>query len=227
MDIIAEVADPAAVRTIQFANDVLEASGAAFYRVKPDMTLGNFLLRGVPMEFHRRYVEQMNKFDPLHVRNMCATERQVARLVEEVACAHTPDAATYRSFSSHFGIGDMIEFFFRRDNRIVAGMSVMWRDGIKVPDSAMTMATKMHDYMEFNLLRDTAGEAGERKVARYGLTARETEVIDLLRCGRTNREIGGCLEISLATVKTHLLHIFEKLGVENRSAVVALMSRSH
>jgi DNA-binding CsgD family transcriptional regulator len=227
MDIIADIADPAAIRTIQFANDVLEASGAAFYRVNSDMTLGNFLLRGVPMEFHRQYVERMNKFDPLHVRNMCATERQVARLVDEVACAHTPDAATYRSFSSHFGIGDMIEFFFRRDNRIVAGMSVMWRNGTQVPDSAMNMAVKMHDYMEFNLLRDTASESSERRVARYGLTARELEVIDLLCCGRTNREISGCLQIGLATVKTHLLHIFEKLGVENRSAVVALMSRSH
>ncbi|WP_236000622.1 helix-turn-helix transcriptional regulator, partial [Bradyrhizobium uaiense] len=41
----------------------------------------------------------------------------------------------------------------------------------------------------------------------------------------TNREIGECLSIGLATVKTHLIHIFEKLGVETRSAVVALMSR--
>jgi ATP/maltotriose-dependent transcriptional regulator MalT len=31
----------------------------------------------------------------------------------------------------------------------------------------------------------------------------------------------------MATVKTHLIHIFEKLGVETRSAVVALMSRPH
>ncbi|MEW5208320.1 hypothetical protein, partial [Bacillus cereus] len=69
------------------------------------------------------------------------------------AATHTPDVATYRSFSCHFGIGDMIEFFFRQDSRIVAGMSVMWRDGTPVPDSAMTMAAKMHEYMEFTLLR--------------------------------------------------------------------------
>jgi DNA-binding CsgD family transcriptional regulator len=229
MHMVAEVADAAATRTIQFANDVLEASGAAFYRVKPDMTLDSFLLHGVPMEFHWQYVERMNKFDPLHVRNMCTTGRQVARLADEVACAHTPDAVTYRSFSSHFGIGDMLEFFFRHDNKIVAGMSVNWREGTRVPDSAMTMAAKMHEYMEYNLLRDTARDQGanEKRIARYGLTARELDVIDLLCCGRTNREISDCLGISLATVKTHLLHIFEKLGVENRSAVVALMARFH
>jgi ATP/maltotriose-dependent transcriptional regulator MalT len=52
-------------------------------------------------------------------------------------------------------------------------------------------------------------------------------VIELLCCGRTNREISECLGIGSATVKTHLIHIFEKLGVETRSAVVALMSRLH
>jgi ATP/maltotriose-dependent transcriptional regulator MalT len=64
-------------------------------------------------------------------------------------------------------------------------------------------------------------------MARYGLTSRELDVVKLLCCGRTNREISECLKIGSATVKTHLIHIFEKLGVETRSAVVALMSRPH
>jgi DNA-binding CsgD family transcriptional regulator len=223
------IADNAAVRTVQFANDVLEASGAAFYRVNSDMSLDNFVLLEVPPEFHRQYLEGMNKHDPLHVRHMVPTDRHVARLVEEMAAADIADAAAYSSFSSHFGIGDMVEFFFRRDNRIVAGMSVMWRDGTRIPENVMSMATKMHEYMEFNLLRDgrfdpASSSAG---VARYGLTAREHDVVELLCCGRTNREISDCLRISLATVKTHLLHIFEKMDVENRSAVVALISRLH
>ena len=53
------------------------------------------------------------------------------------------------------------------------------------------------------------------------------DVVQLVCCGRTNREIGECLKIGQATVKTHLIHIFEKLGVETRSAVVALISRRH
>jgi ATP/maltotriose-dependent transcriptional regulator MalT len=108
-------------------------------------------------------------------------------------------------------------------------MSVMWLNGTRIPDNVMSMALKMHDYMEFNLLRDLDAEPPSivGKFARFGLTAREQDVVELLCCGRTNREIGDCLQISLATVKTHLLHIFEKLGVENRSAVVGMMSRLH
>ena len=58
------------------------------------------------------------------------------------------------------------------------------------------------------------------------LTARETEVLELLVEGRTNPEIAEELFISPRTVSVHVTHILEKLGVENRSAAVALALRS-
>ncbi len=51
-----------------------------------------------------------------------------------------------------------------------------------------------------------------------GLTAREAEVLIWLAQGKTNAEIGIILGMGLATVKTHLLHIFAKLGCETRTA---------
>ncbi|CAN5352664.1 response regulator transcription factor [soil metagenome] len=53
------------------------------------------------------------------------------------------------------------------------------------------------------------------------LTAREIEVLQLLAFGNTNRDIAGQLFISTDTVKTHLEHIFEKLGASDRTAAVA------
>jgi DNA-binding NarL/FixJ family response regulator len=58
------------------------------------------------------------------------------------------------------------------------------------------------------------------------LTARETQVLELLVEGRTNPEIANQLYISPRTVSVHVTHILEKLGVENRSAAVALALRS-
>jgi len=52
------------------------------------------------------------------------------------------------------------------------------------------------------------------------LSARELEVLELVARGATNREAGAKLFISEATVKTHLLHVFEKLGVSDRTAAV-------
>jgi predicted ATPase/DNA-binding CsgD family transcriptional regulator len=58
------------------------------------------------------------------------------------------------------------------------------------------------------------------------LTRRELEVLALLVEGRTNPEIANELFISPRTVSVHVTHILEKLGVENRSAAVALALRT-
>ena len=52
------------------------------------------------------------------------------------------------------------------------------------------------------------------------LSAREIELLQALQTGASNREIAERLFISQATVKTHLIHIYSKLGVDNRTAAV-------
>jgi DNA-binding NarL/FixJ family response regulator len=53
------------------------------------------------------------------------------------------------------------------------------------------------------------------------LSQRELEILELVASGTTNREAAARLYISEATVKTHLLHIYAKLGVNDRAAAVA------
>ena len=53
-----------------------------------------------------------------------------------------------------------------------------------------------------------------------GLSVRERDVLALVARGRTNAEIGRELFIGEATVKTHMLRIFGKLGVSDRTAAV-------
>lgn len=60
--------------------------------------------------------------------------------------------------------------------------------------------------------RDSVGSA---------LSAREIEVLVLVAAGKSNRQIGRELFLSEATVKSHLVHIFTKLGVTSRTHAVA------
>jgi DNA-binding NarL/FixJ family response regulator len=53
------------------------------------------------------------------------------------------------------------------------------------------------------------------------LSRRELEILNLVAAGTTNRDAGARLLISEATVKTHLLNIYAKLGVSDRAAAVA------
>lgn len=57
------------------------------------------------------------------------------------------------------------------------------------------------------------------------LTGRELEILGHLTAGRTNRDIARHLHISEATVKSHLAHIYTKLGVDNRAAATSTALR--
>jgi DNA-binding NarL/FixJ family response regulator len=59
-----------------------------------------------------------------------------------------------------------------------------------------------------------------RQPVKETVSQRELEVLQLVSSGATNREVAERLFISEATVKTHLLHIYAKLGVNDRAAAV-------
>lgn len=59
------------------------------------------------------------------------------------------------------------------------------------------------------------------RTPRSSLTPRELEVLQLVAGGSSNREIGQKLMLSEATVKSHLVHIYDKLGVRSRTSAVA------
>jgi DNA-binding NarL/FixJ family response regulator len=70
-------------------------------------------------------------------------------------------------------------------------------------------------------LAEELSQAKERDRRAVTLTAREIEVRPLRAFGLTNRVIAERLYISPDTVKTHLEHIFEKVGASDRTAAVA------
>lgn len=70
---------------------------------------------------------------------------------------------------------------------------------------------------------------GPRQRPSHGwdsLTPTEREVVQLVAEGLSNPDIASRLFISRATVKTHLTHVFTKLGITNRAQLVALASRA-
>lgn len=65
-----------------------------------------------------------------------------------------------------------------------------------------------------------------RRAPRVRLTERELDVLRLLDTGSSNREIAKTLFVTEATVKTHLVHVFEKLGADSRARALAIARES-
>lgn len=59
---------------------------------------------------------------------------------------------------------------------------------------------------------------------RYRLSPREAQVVELVLLGYRNRDIAGTLGTSPATVKKHLTHVFDKVGVDTRTQLVSRMA---
>jgi ATP/maltotriose-dependent transcriptional regulator MalT len=112
---------------------------------------------------------------------------------------------------------------FRVGGRAVAGMSLLWV-GQAGSRADRQLGESVQSYIEFNLathygplVSDIFPEAG----AGLALTDRELAIVRLVCHGSTNAQIAQRLTIGVSTVKTHLLHVFEKLGVRTRAALVS------
>lgn len=78
---------------------------------------------------------------------------------------------------------------------------------------AQTAHLRFQDYIKRHPLQDV------------GLTQRESDVAHCLVDGQTNKKIGQTLQISPATVDSHVRNIFDKLGVQNRVSAALLLVR--
>lgn len=65
----------------------------------------------------------------------------------------------------------------------------------------------------------------QRLRARFELSPREAQLVELLRQGRSNREIGEVLGLTEGTVKNYLYVLFQKLGIPCRSALPPLLDQ--
>jgi DNA-binding CsgD family transcriptional regulator len=92
--------------------------------------------------------------------------------------------------------------------------SEAWAEGVAITmDEAVELAQRMR---------------GERSRATTGwaaLTPTELRVIEQVAAGRTNPQIGDALLMSRATVKTHLVHVYAKLGIATRAELAAAVAR--
>jgi DNA-binding CsgD family transcriptional regulator len=70
------------------------------------------------------------------------------------------------------------------------------------------------------------GKDVDRLAGSLSLTKREAEVLLWVSYGKSSSDISEVLEISPRTVQKHLEHVYEKLGVETRSAAAAMAIRA-
>jgi DNA-binding CsgD family transcriptional regulator/ligand-binding sensor protein len=114
--------------------------------------------------------------------------------------------------------------FFVRDGQYGV-LAVHLRDAgeAKEAEVYMTALTAVGVMMMTSAVQDGGGQTVNVDMLSEQLTAREMDVLELLIQGCSNREISERLFISVHTVKNHITNIFQKIGVNDRSQLIALV----
>jgi DNA-binding CsgD family transcriptional regulator len=205
----------------------LRAEWGSFYRLEGDLRPFGFRTRGTPQDFGMAYKRNaMENVDPLHPVRLVPRGKRWQTMIDARA-ANPARYLDFRSFLSSHGGQEAGEMIFHCDGRAVAGLSLIWVGHKPEYRATSELGSSLQSYVEFNLgslwrmNRLSPGGSKEALENCYELTDRETEVVHAVCHGLTNNDIARKLSIGLATVKTHLIHIFEKVGVETRAELVS------
>lgn len=200
-------------------SQVVPASCFAFYRVDEQLRARDFQLLRMDARTHRDYLDHYRDFDPLQPA-LCLDERRpVVPLREAMARQAGDSRRVYQGFLARHGIRDVVEVIAHDRQRPVVGISLLRVGGL-----APFTAEELQRLDGLRGLLDLAvrhlPEAPVAPDSLAGLTPREREIALLLREGLSNKDLARQLDLGLATVKTHLLHLFRKSGARSRTELV-------
>lgn len=209
----------------QTAGALLAASGWVTYIVGPELRIKHFLGSHTAATEHSDYEEKFAALDPLAPAACLSANCWVARFSERF----DPGQAEHRRYRDEFfhphGLVDAMELFLRSEAGLIVGCSLL-RHGASAPFTGEDVhhATALKQLGDFTLSRafPTSQASPAALHTRFpDLTPREVTLVQLVAAGLNNKQLCRELDISLPTVKSHLLNIFRKLGIGSRTELVA------
>jgi DNA-binding CsgD family transcriptional regulator len=181
---------------------------------------------------NRAYQEEFYKSDPLYppkfVENNDAT---VVKMNDLVPSHQRNSHPFYKDFISPWGVRDIVELFLRVDDQLIAGFSLInSKQQPEILSEDLRKTEQIHKFMQFSLEQTLVAPKQNQFndfCNSFQLTPKECMVVELVSQGLPNKTIASCLDCSLATIKTHLQHIFTKTNVNSKTEITSLLYKGH
>ncbi|MBE9539105.1 MAG: response regulator transcription factor [Proteobacteria bacterium] len=198
---------------------------SAFYLVDPNMSHKGVVTHNLAKEDDKLYQNHYMHMDPLNPALYEKGGETVVHMDSIMTPHFIKQSVYYQDFLKPLNYRYCADIFFRSDGHIVAVITLL-RDESQGAflDDELSLLRKQQPFLEFTLNTVYMPKrAAERATIedRYHLTARELDVLELVISGASNKVIANELMLSLATVKTHLQHIYHKAGVFSRAELLS------
>jgi DNA-binding CsgD family transcriptional regulator len=175
-----------------------------------------------------RYDERYHLLDPFAPRRFATSPLSVIDL-SDIGTIHATDVSLYvTEFLAGIGMCGQTTLLIRAQGQIVAGVDLL-RATQDPPPSARQLAflRSSHAFLERAYTCATGLPAARPSACAtptVRLTRRELDVARLVANGARNSEVARALAITEATVKTHLVRVYEKLNIRTRTQLAVLLN---
>ena len=146
------------------------------------------------------------------------------RISDSIPQARFRESALYNDYYRRVGLSHALALPVRMDGQELASF-VLNRRGRDFSDRELALLDVLRRPLARLFDREHApsprqAALDQAVLARFGLTGRESEVLQWVAAGKTDRDIALLLQCSPRTVHKHLQRVYTKLGVETRTAAV-------
>ena len=190
-----------------------------------NQTFHVYYSRNLPRQAIHHYIHDMSQYDPLCLLNNEHPQQNIHLLNKQ----EIPEK--YNNFLKENKVLDNIELLFKANNRPSLGISLIRHANEHLfSEQEIQIIETCYQLAQFNT-QDYFNKIESVPILpmdiTQNLTRSERQVLGLILTGKKNQEIADELFVSLATIKTHLHHIFQKTMVKSkRELIIKTLSKS-
>lgn len=202
---------------IEQVQRVLNIDGCIMYTVDNIDSANNYFEINVPEKSVVEYQKYGLQNDPVSFKRFYADGNNNIELLNHYECDDF-----YKDFMKRWNIKDTAEIFFRKRNgEPIFGMSLVRYNDLSYFSEYEFNILKSFYFLSEKYFHDHTDRVDKEYLsASYNLTKKEIAVLEQLLSSVNNMSIAKNLNCSLATIKTHIQHIYQKVNVSNRQELL-------
>lgn len=210
--------------TLNFLKKTHDCSAAVFTWFDHISDIPTHFSDGLDEKIISHYYDKYVDNDPISHLQLIKNSARTARLTPDLLeCSH---AEKYQDFMHNYTLTDEADVILWAGDAPVASIALIkLKDDVPFPNDFNLDETRKFIQFNFDMLPSIKKINLQSQLRnQLNFTTRESVIAALLCDGYANKEISAQLNIESATVKTHLINIFEKLKVKSRTQAVAIIA---
>lgn len=216
-------------KVIGLISKLIPVSAVKFWLYKPRLDIEGCIFYNEEREIEKIYREKYSKMDPMHPGRYEGTGISVICSDTLMLSDEWRRSVFYREFMAPRHYDHDVDMFFRNKGKIVAVLYILRDARIgSFKEEELSLLRRLQPFMEYTLNKVYIPQRiieRECLIEKFALTKREMDVVDILLTGVDIKTLAKALDLQVSTVKTHLKHIFDKVGVRSANELISILFR--